>query len=107
MPHAVPKAMISPGKNTIVSKKTKSDNCTFALYGLMKQLLGIMEQVFMVEMSFLPPNHHCQSTNHNQWLGFILSSSTTEPLTEEALLPLCLMSITSAKLDLHSMHTNI
>jgi len=52
-------------------------------------------------MSFLLPNHQYQSTEGNkstsrkQWLGLILSSSTTRLLTEWPLLPSCWLSDTS------------
>jgi len=60
-----------------------------------RELLGLVEHGFMGQMSFLPPDPQCQSTedntqstNPNQWSDLILSSSAAVLLTEGALHPL-------------------
>jgi len=51
-------------------------------------------------MSFLSTTHQqgVQCTNHDQWPGLFLSSSTTRLLVEKTLLPLCWFSNASTSL---------
>jgi len=72
--------------------------CLLGVHWLIINRLWVRLQQPLGSLSFLPPNRQCisvkalkvtQNINRNQWHGLILSLSTTELLTEGALLHLC------------------